>query len=171
MRTCNRALIKPALSAILLVLFSFSASAADATHADRIVVEKKARRLTLVFRVRPIGTYKVALGRNPEGPKEREGDKKTPEGLYFIDSRNSASRYHLALHISYPNAADVKRAKDLGVSPGGSIMIHGIRNGFGWVGRLHTWFDWTAGCIAVTNSEIEEITRLVPIGTPVEIRP
>jgi murein L,D-transpeptidase YafK len=91
--------------------------------------------------------------------------------LYVIDSRNPASRYYPALHISYPNANDVARAKNLGVSPGGNIMIHGIRNGFGWVGRFHRWLDWTPGCIAVTDNEIEEIAGLVPVGTPVEIRP
>ena len=111
------------------------------------------------------------MGRNSESAKTREGDSKTPEGIYKIDSRNEKSAYHLALHISYPNEKDKKRAKELGVSPGGNIMIHGIKNGLGWVGRFHTLFDWTKGCIAVTNKEMEEIYRLVPNGTIVEIKP
>ena len=139
--------------------------------ADKILIEKKARRLTLISKDKVLKTYKIALGGNPNGPKEREGDNKTPEGTYVIDSRNNNSRYHLSLHISYPNEKDKKRAKELGVSPGGDIMIHGIKNGFWWIDRFHTWHDWTKGCIAVTDSEIEEIDKLVPIGTIVEIRP
>ncbi len=139
--------------------------------ADRILIEKKERRLTLISKGRVLKTYKIALGGNPDGPKERQGDNKTPEGIYVIDSRNSDSRYHLSLHISYPNEKDKKRAKQRGVSPGGDIMIHGIKNGFSWVGDLHTEVDWTKGCIAVTDEEIEEIDRLSPHGTIVEIRP
>jgi len=111
------------------------------------------------------------LGGNPNGPKERQGDNKTPEGTYVINSRNRDSRYHLSLRISYPNEKDKKRAKELGVSPGGDIMIHGIKNGFSWAGGLHTEVDWTKGCIAVTDEEIEEIEKLVPNGAIVEIRP
>jgi outer membrane protein assembly factor BamD (BamD/ComL family) len=139
--------------------------------ADKILIEKKERRLTLISQGRLLKTYKIALGGNPNGPKERQGDNKTPEGIYVIDSRNKDSRYHLSLHISYPNEKDRRRAKELGVSPGGDIMIHGIKNGFSWVGDLHTEVDWTKGCIAVTDEEIEEIEKLVPNGTIVEIRP
>ncbi len=140
-------------------------------HADKILVEKKERRLTLLSSGKVLRTYKIALGGNPIGPKERQGDNKTPEGAYVIDARNKDSRYHLALHISYPNEHDKKRAKELGVSPGGDIMIHGIKNGFEWIGDLQSKVDWTKGCIAVTDREIEEIDKLVPNGTPVEIRP
>jgi murein L,D-transpeptidase YafK len=115
--------------------------------------------------------YKIALGGNPKGPKERQGDNKTPEGTYVIDSRNRDSAYHLSLHISYPSEKDRKRARELGVSPGGDIMIHGLKNGFSWMGVLHRESDWTKGCIAVTDEEIEEIAALVPNGTAVEIRP
>jgi len=139
--------------------------------ADKILIEKKERRLTLFSNGKALKTYKIALGGNPNGPKERQGDNKTPEGTYFIDSRNKDSRYHLSLHISYPNEKDKKRAKELGISPGGDIMIHGIKNGFSWVGGLHTDVDWTKGCIAVTDEEIEEIDRLAPNGTIVEITP
>jgi tetratricopeptide (TPR) repeat protein len=139
--------------------------------ADKILIEKKERRLTLISKGKVLKTYKIALGGNPNGPKERQGDNKTPEGTYVIDSRNRDSRYHLSLHISYPNEKDKKRAKQLGVSPGGDIMIHGIKNGFSWVGDLHTEVDWTKGCIAVTDEEIKEIDKLAPNGTIVEIRP
>ena len=139
--------------------------------ADKILIEKKARRLTLLSKGAALKTYTIALGGNPDGPKERQGDNKTPEGTYVIDSRNRNSGYHLSLHISYPNEKDRKRAKELGVSPGGDIMIHGMKNGFSWAGDLHTNVDWTKGCIAVTDQEIEEIEKLVPNGTPIEIRP
>jgi tetratricopeptide (TPR) repeat protein len=139
--------------------------------ADRILIEKNRRRLTLISQGEVLKTYKIALGGNPIGPKERQGDNKTPEGTYIIDSRNKDSRYHLSLHISYPNEKDKQRAKKLGVSPGGDIMIHGIKNGFSSVGDLHTEVDWTNGCIAVTDEEIMEIEKLVPNGTTVEIRP
>lgn len=139
--------------------------------ADKILIEKKERRLTLFSKGKVLKTYKIALGGNPDGPKERQGDNKTPEGIYVIDARNRDSRYHLSLHISYPNEKDKKRAKQLGVSPGGDIMIHGIKNGLSWVGDRHAEVDWTKGCIAVTDEEIEEIEKLVPNGTLVEIRP
>jgi len=138
---------------------------------DKIMIEKKERRLTLISKGEVLKTYKIALGGNPIGPKERQGDNKTPEGTYVIDSRKRDSRYHLSLHISYPNEKDKKRAKELGVSPGGDIMIHGIKNGFSWAGDFHTEIDWTKGCIAVTDKEIEEIEKLAPNGTIVEIRP
>ena len=139
--------------------------------ADKVLIEKNERRLTLLSMGEVIKTYKIALGGDPVGPKERQGDNKTPEGTYIIDSRNSNSEYHLSLHISYPNEKDKMRAKELGVSPGGNIMIHGIKNGLAWVGASHAEVDWTKGCIAVSDEEMEEIYRLVPNGTIVEIRP
>jgi tetratricopeptide (TPR) repeat protein len=139
--------------------------------ADKVLIEKKERQLTLLSKDEVIKTYKIALGGNPVGPKERQGDNKTPEGTYIIDSRNRNSDYHLSLRISYPNKKDRLRAKELGVSPGGDIMIHGIKNGLAWVGALHAGIDWTNGCIAVTDEEMEEIYKLVPNGTIVEIRP
>ena len=139
--------------------------------ADRILIEKKARRLTLLAKGEVLKTYRIALGGNPVGPKERQGDHKTPEGTYFIDAKNEGSRFHLSLHISYPNASDMKRARELDVSPGGDIMIHGLKEGFSWVGDAHAEVDWTKGCIAVTDEEIEEIFKSVPVGTLVEIKP
>jgi len=139
--------------------------------ADKVLIEKKERRLTLLSKGEVIKTYKIALGGDPVGPKERQGDHKTPEGTYFVDSRNRDSGYHLSLRISYPNEKDKMRAKKLGVSPGGDIMIHGIKNGLSWIGGSHAEIDWTKGCIAVTDEEMEEIYKLVPNGTIVEIRP
>lgn len=139
--------------------------------ADKILIEKTQRRLSLLAKGEVLKTYKIALGGNPIGPKERQGDNKTPEGTYVIDSRNSDSRYHLSLRISYPNESDKRRASELGVSPGGDIMIHGLKNGFSWVGDRHAEVDWTQGCIAVTDEEIKEIAKLAPNGTVVEIRP
>jgi tetratricopeptide (TPR) repeat protein len=138
---------------------------------DRILIEKSAHRLMLIAQGEVIKTYKIALGGNPIGPKERRGDNKTPEGTYVIDARNRDSRFYLSLHISYPNERDKKRAKELGVSPGGDIMIHGVKNGLSSVGDAHAEVDWTKGCIAVTNKDIEEIAKLAPNGTIVEIRP
>jgi tetratricopeptide (TPR) repeat protein len=138
---------------------------------DRILIEKSTRRLMLITQGEVLKSYKIALGGNPIGPKERRGDNKTPEGTYVIDARNRDSRFHLSLRISYPNERDKKRAKELGVSPGGDIMIHGIKNGLSWVGNAHSGIDWTKGCIAVTDQEIEEIDKLAPNGTIVEIRP
>lgn len=138
---------------------------------DKVLIEKKKRRLVLISKGKEIKIYKIALGGNPVGPKEKEGDNKTPEGNYTIESRNRNSEYHLSLRISYPNEKDRIRARELGVPPGGNIMIHGIKNGLAWVGGFHTNIDWTEGCIAVTNKEMEEIARLVPNGTPVEIKP
>jgi murein L,D-transpeptidase YafK len=154
-----------------IVLLQKEITAIQRGPADKILIEKKERRLTLFSKGKVIKIYKIALGGNPNGPKERQGDNKTPEGTYVIDSRNRDSRYHLSLHISYPNEKDKKRAKELGVSPGGDIMIHGIKKGLSWVGNFHTEVDWTKGCIAVTDEEIEEIDKLVPNGTMVEIRP
>ncbi len=140
-------------------------------QVSKVLIEKRERRLTLIAKDSALKSYRIALGGNPNGPKERQGDDKTPEGTYIIDSRNTDSAYHLSLHISYPSEKDLRRARELGVSPGGDIMIHGLKNGFSWIGDSHALVDWTKGCIAVTDEEIEEIADLVPNGTIVEIRP
>jgi murein L,D-transpeptidase YafK len=139
--------------------------------ADRVLVEKGARRLTLLNKGAILKSYPVALGREPIGAKEEEGDQRTPEGLYRIDFHKRDSDYHLALHVSYPEQRDIERAAARGVSAGSDIMIHGLPNGRGWIGRFHRRSDWTAGCVAVTDFEIEEIYRAVPDGTSIEIRP
>ena len=141
------------------------------TTIDRIVVEKATRKLSIFRDSKQIKTYRIALGRNPVGAKQAEGDMKTPEGIYKIDGRNAQSSFHLALHISYPSDNDNTRAAERGVSAGFDIMIHGIRNGLGWMGALHRWKDWTVGCIALTDEEIEELWRVTPDGTTIEIRP
>jgi murein L,D-transpeptidase YafK len=137
----------------------------------RLLVEKSARKLYAYHNDKLVRSYSVALGFNPTGHKEKEGDGKTPEGLYHIVSKNNKSRYHLSLKISYPNKTDTARARQKGVSPGGDIMIHGLMKGLSLAGSLHTLHDWTLGCVAVTNDEIEEIFRATPIGTPIEIKP
>ncbi len=139
--------------------------------ADKIIIHKARRRMMLMKDDRVICTYTISLGGNPEGHKVQEGDGRTPEGLYTIDWKNPQSKFHLSLRISYPNKNDSDHAKKLGVPPGGNIMIHGLTNGLGWIGKLHTLYDWTSGCIAVTNPEIEHLWNCVEIGTPVEIFP
>ena len=141
------------------------------TKADRILVEKGLRRLTLFSAGRKLKDYHVALGFSAVGPKEREGDGRTPEGIYLIDFHKPDSAFHRALHISYPSVENNARAAEAGVSPGGDIMIHGLPNGLGALGATHPVRDWTAGCIAVTDAEIDEIYDFVSDGTPIEIRP
>ncbi len=139
--------------------------------ADSILILKKDHVMELLAGGKVIHTYKVALGRGGLAAKEKEGDGRTPEGHYIIDEKNAVSHYHKALHISYPNADDRERASEMGVLPGGAIMIHGLPNGMQWMGASHRLYDWTLGCIAVTDPEIDEIWNMVPIGTPVEVRP
>jgi murein L,D-transpeptidase YafK len=140
-------------------------------RANLIRIEKAARTMTLLRGDQVLKTYKVALGGNPIGDKVQEGDRKTPEGRYAITYKNTKSRYHLSLRISYPDATDIAEAERLGVSPGGDIMIHGLPNGFGAAGANHLLRDWTDGCVAVTNEEIEDIWQIVDLGTEVDIRP
>jgi murein L,D-transpeptidase YafK len=141
------------------------------SRATSILVEKKARRLTLFHGDNVVGMFPIALGRSPVGPKEQEGDGRTPEGNYTIDGKNRRSHFHLALHISHPDSEDRSRAGTRSVLPGGDIMIHGLPNGLGWLGDWHRLRDWTNGCIAVTDSQIEEIWALVDTGTLIRIRP
>jgi murein L,D-transpeptidase YafK len=140
-------------------------------HADRVIVLKKERILRLESHGREIKTYKVALGGDPIGLKTRQGDHKTPEGIYVLDFRNAHSKFYKAIHISYPSAHDRAAAREQGVSPGGDVFLHGLPNGYGFVGAAHRLKDWTDGCIAVTNVEIDEIWAAVADGTPIEIRP
>ena len=139
--------------------------------ADSVVVEKKAHRLTLYFLGRPIKRYLVALGGQPVGDKVSIGDRRTPEGLFAVEDRNDHSDFHLSLRLTYPDERHQARADSLGLQPGGDIMIHGLPKGQGTLGARHRRVDWTNGCIALTDEEIEELWRAVPIGTPVEIKP
>lgn len=160
---------------VIMPLAPFTSEAAktpsDMLKADRVIVIKNKRAMMLLKDNRIIRTYRIALGKQPVGTKVRAGDHKTPEGSYMLVSRNPKSKFHLSLKISYPNETDAQTARNLGVSPGGGIMIHGLPQGLGEVGRLHRRWDWTDGCIAVTNAEMEEIWKLIPDGTPIEIKP
>ena len=132
----------------------------------------KGQHRMLLFRDgREIGSYRVALGRNATGAKTRQGDHRTPEGDYVLDQKNVHSGFHLAMHISYPNSIDREQAARDGVEPGGDVMVHGIKNGLGWIGRLHRLVDWTDGCIALTDNEMDQFAKIVSVGTPIEIRP
>ena len=142
-----------------------------ADRADSILVEKGARRLTLLREGRVLVTYPVSLGFSPVGQKAREGDGRTPEGRYTIAYRNPRSVAHLSLKVSYPTPEQTVAAAAEGREPGGDIMIHGVFNGFSWVGPLHRLVDWTNGCVGVTNAEMAEIYARVDVGTPIEIRP
>jgi murein L,D-transpeptidase YafK len=138
---------------------------------DEILILKSEHKMTLLSHGEVLHTYQVALSTVPVGAKERNGDHKVPEGDYRIDSKNPGSQFHLALHVSYPNEVDRAQAKKLGADPGGEIEIHGLAKKYAWMGSLHRKYDWTNGCIAVTNAEIEEIYPLVPVGTKVAIKP
>jgi murein L,D-transpeptidase YafK len=148
-------------------LFSQNPSAG----VDWVVVYKHERKLVLLSQGKEVRTYKVALGGQPTGPKTRHGDHRTPEGSYILDSRNPNSHFYKAFHISYPNAKDLAAAKKSDVSPGGDIMLHGLPKEYAWVGKAHVLHDWTDGCIAVTNEEMDELWKLVRVGTPIEIKP
>ena len=143
----------------------------DGTTVDRVVVDKSARRMRRMQGGTVVREYRVSLGAAPQGQKREEGDERTPEGVYALDTRNEASIAHLSMHVSYPDATDRASAAADGRDPGGQIMVHGLRNGLGWTGRLHRLVDWTDGCIAITNREMDEFGRAVPVGTPIEIRP
>ena len=141
------------------------------TGINSILVAKKDHTLTLFHGTHPVRTYQIALGRGGLGPKLQAGDNRVPEGLYRIENHNPHSAFHLALRISYPTPAQQQQAQAQHLQPGGDIMIHGIRNGLGWLGPLQHRIDWTKGCIALTDPEIDEIYNAVPDGTPILITP
>ncbi|MEP6907553.1 MAG: L,D-transpeptidase family protein [Pseudoxanthomonas sp.] len=157
------------LLSLPVIIQAAPALAPASEQADAIRVAKGARKMELLRGGRVLRTYHVALGGEPMGHKRQQGDQRTPECDYTITYRNAQSRFHLSLRVSYPNAVDRAQAAKRGVDPGGDIMIHG--------GTLHGSTppgyagDWTDGCVAVTNAEIEEIWRLVPVGTPIHIGP
>ncbi len=158
------------LGALLGLLLSSTAYASSTIHADRVVVIKNENRLVLFRNGEILKDYKISIGRNP-GRKVRKGDNRTPEGIYIIDRHNPRSSFYKALHISYPNASDVRAARRLGASPGGKVLIHGLPEGFEDFGEAQSSCNWTRGCIAVSNADMDEIWELVPDGTPVEITP
>lgn len=139
--------------------------------ADLVLVTKTDSKLFLKKNGKILKAYRVAFGANPVGHKQQEGDERTPEGRYVLDYKKEDSAFYRSIHISYPNAADKKRAKEAGVNPGGFIMIHGQKNGWGWLSWITQRFNWTDGCIAVSNKAMDEIWDSINIGTPIEIRP
>jgi murein L,D-transpeptidase YafK len=143
----------------------------EAVMADLVVVFKSRRELHLMNRGEVVGTYRVALGRNPKGHKLQEGDGRTPEGVYTLNWRNPNSRFHRSIHVSFPRQRDRDRAERLGMRPGQHIMIHGLPNGHGPEAVGHPYLDWTDGCIAVTNEEMDEIWERVADGTTIIIYP
>jgi murein L,D-transpeptidase YafK len=160
-------------SLIISLVFFFPALALgqeSLPKADIILVIKSKRQMHLLREGKILKSYQISLGPNSRGHKQRQGDKKTPEGRYKICGRNPNSHYHKSLRISYPNAQDREQAKKRGVDPGGDIMIHGLGKKFGFLGKSHTLHDWTLGCIAVTNQEIEEIWKMVDVGTEISIK-
>ncbi len=138
---------------------------------DSVLVEKANRTMSLLSHGKVIKKYRISLGFEPLGAKTQQGDGRTPEGKYRLDFRNSKSQFYKSLHISYPNAKDRESARKRHVSPGGDVFVHGLGSNYSWVESSHTLRDWTAGCIAVTNQEIDEIWKLVKDGTEIEIRP
>lgn len=138
---------------------------------NKLVINKGKRELLVYQDSQLIKTYRISLGRSPVGHKTVEGDNKAPEGLYYINDKNPHSGCHKNLGVPYPNTADSEYAYSQGKSPGGEIKLHGIRNRLGFIGKFQRFFDWTAGCIALTNHEIDELYHTVPIGTPIYINP
>lgn len=138
---------------------------------DKIEVFKSKRKMKVYSEGLLLKTYKVSLGKNPLGHKQFEGDCRTPEGIYSIDGKNPKSTFHKNLGISYPSEKDIENAKRLGKPAGGDIKIHGLRNGKGYISKFHRWKDWTAGCIAVTDTEIDELYDAVKIDAEIQIYP
>jgi murein L,D-transpeptidase YafK len=157
-------------AAFIGVVFTAPTSFANPT-ATKIVIDKSDHVMMVYDGDRLIAHYNIAIGRGGEDAKRCRGDKRTPEGNYRITEHKADSAYHYALRLSYPSAKDLENAKSLGCEPGSDIMIHGLKNGFGWVGRYHEWFDWTQGCIAITNDGMDALAKLAPVGTLVDIRP
>jgi murein L,D-transpeptidase YafK len=166
----NKSYIFPAMY-IVVFFFFISNIALGTEYADFVLVKKSKHKLYLMKSGKIIKSFHIALGGNPKGAKQKQGDEKTPEGRYILDYKNAHSHYYKSIHISYPNASDRKRAKKMGVSPGGDIMIHGQKNGWEWLSFLSQRFNWTKGCIAVSNKDMDIIWKLVKVGTPIEIRP
>ena len=164
------------LLALLCLSLNLTAQASTTTSltgpgVDKVLVLKSERQLQLLSRGQPLKSYRISLGKQPSGAKQREGDLRTPEGLYWIDWRKTSEKYQLSLHISYPNARDLAKARDQGVPAGGMIMIHGTPLDEEYPEWFFHTLDWTEGCIAMKNSDMREVWELVKDGTLIEIRP
>jgi murein L,D-transpeptidase YafK len=155
----------------LLAAIALCSPTHAAETADLVIVSKSAARLHLQANGKTFATFRVAFGARPQGHKQQQGDERTPEGQYTLDAKNAQSAYYKSIHISYPNAADRALAGSHGVNAGGDIMIHGQRNGWGWLAPITQWFNWTDGCIALSNSDMDIIWRAVNVGTAITIRP
>ncbi|WP_444905052.1 murein L,D-transpeptidase family protein [Microbulbifer sp. CnH-101-E] len=153
---------------ILLIFMLLTGNAI--AEVDLVKVDKSENKLYLLDGEKVVREYHVAFGKNPKGHKQQEGDEKTPEGRYILDYKKEDSSFYRAMHVSYPNQKDKDVAEELGVSPGGFIMVHGQRNWLGWFSPITQRFNWTNGCIALTNSEMDEFMDLVKVGTPIEIQ-
>ena len=156
---------------LLTTLLGWAAGQTGGEQAAQVVVYKSKRQMHLLRAGQVMRTYRIALGDSPVGHKKQEGDEKTPEGDYVLDWRNPNSLYYKSIHISYPNARDREQARRRGVSPGGDIMIHGRNGPTVLPDGTWKWKDWTNGCIAVTNAEMDEIWKMVNNGTPIRINP
>jgi murein L,D-transpeptidase YafK len=171
-----RTIVVLGLAAMLLLAPLHGPAQAQIPHfesrkADLVIVRKSARSLQLIRAGEVIKSYRIALGRDPAGPKRQEGDGRTPEGVYTLDWRNSHSNFYRSIHVSYPREGDDQHAERWGVSPGGLIMLHGLPNGVPADRVGHPYVDWTDGCIALTNEEIDEIWAQVEDGTTIIIYP
>lgn len=158
-------------SALAVALIGYAPFAAAVEKADLVRVDKSEARLHLLRGGVPFATFHVVFGANPQGHKQQEGDERTPEGRYVLDYKKEDSAFFKAIHISYPNAKDTALAKQRGVSPGGAVMIHGQKNGLGWLAPLAQLVNWTNGCIALTNKDMQVVWDAVDAGTPIEIEP
>lgn len=156
---------------VLAILLGVAVTSNAAEKADRVVVKKSEARLYLERDGKAFASFKAVFGGQPRGHKQQEGDERTPEGRYVLDSKNAKSAYYKAIHISYPNAHDTASANARGVAPGGFIMVHGQKRGFGWLAPLAQQFNWTDGCVAVSNEDMDIIWQTVDVGTPIEILP
>ncbi|MEZ5566723.1 MAG: L,D-transpeptidase family protein [Gammaproteobacteria bacterium] len=159
------------LLAIVVAGTSTSAHGATVEMADRVVIHKGERKLMLMRGDEILRTFKVSLGLSPNGPKEREGDFRTPEGNYRLSGRRANSDYFLAIQVSYPGPEDLRRAAAAGTSPGGQIMIHGQPNRPSKPLDYYETRDWTNGCIAVSNADMVDIWLMTPDNTPIQILP
>jgi len=164
-------LVKRISQILILLLLQASAQAEDFPIADKVVIEKAERKLHLMKEGETFRTFDIALGIRPQGDKESEGDFRTPEGNYLLDTRNPNSDYFLSIHISYPNREDSRLARAQGLSPGGAIMIHGQPNTPSRSEAYYQTQDWTNGCIAVSNSDMIDIWLMTGSNTPIEILP
>ena len=159
------------ITAFIFLLCSGAVSSEETQTADLVLVVKSVSRLYLIREGQEFDSFQVAFGASPRGHKQQQGDERTPEGRYTLDYKNSNSSYYKSIHISYPNAKDRENASKRGVKPGGDIMIHGQRNGYEGFSTITQLFNWTNGCIALKNREMDIMWRAVKIGTPIEIRP